>query len=103
MKPHNVVFSNDGKPKIIDFGLAVMDKGPLCESCGTAAYQAPEVANREPYRSEVDEWSWEVAHFEMLTGVVGLVISSSSCDEADSIPLPSYLSDILAPHRQTSP
>ncbi|EIM85111.1 kinase-like protein [Stereum hirsutum FP-91666 SS1] len=54
MKPHNVVWANDGKPKIIDF----------------EAYLAPEVARRENYGPEVDEWSWEVAHFEMVTGVL---------------------------------
>lgn len=73
MKPQNVVWANDDTPKIIDFGLAVIPKGPLIENCGTDAYIAPEVANREGYGSEVDEWSWEVSHFEMVTGVVSLV------------------------------
>lgn len=77
MKPHNVVWANDGTPKIIDFGLAAISDGPLTENCGTEAYLAPEVARKENYGSEVDEWSWEVAHFEMVTGVVSNVCLSS--------------------------
>lgn len=73
MKPQNVVWASDGTPKIIDFGLALIPDGPLTENCGTEAYMAPEVVNREDYGSEVDEWSWEVAHFEMVTGVVSIV------------------------------
>src|SRR5437763_762640 len=72
LKPANILFDDDGRAKIADFGIARMgDTGTLTEAgtlLGTAAYISPEQAAGEPATAASDVYSFGVILFRMLTG-----------------------------------
>lgn len=60
IKPDNLLWAENGKLKIADFGLAreIRSKPPYTEYVGTRWYRAPEIIIHHPfYNSPVDIWS----------------------------------------------
>jgi serine/threonine protein kinase len=92
LKPDNVVLTDDGVPKILDFGLSKLigavdqpDGGPLTEAptatvqtspyltragqvIGTLAYMSPEQVHGRPVDARSDVFSFGVLLYEVLSG-----------------------------------
>lgn len=72
VKPANVIVTEEGVVKLVDFGLARMaDRSRLTTSSrrlGTAAYMSPEQAQGEAVDTRADLWAVGVLLYEMLTG-----------------------------------
>jgi serine/threonine-protein kinase len=73
LKPSNVLFDDEGRAKLADFGIARMTAGggTLTEAgtvLGTAAYISPEQAAGLPATPASDVYSFGVLLFRMLTG-----------------------------------
>ncbi len=72
VKPGNILIGNDGKPYVVDFGLALREenigKGP--KYAGTPAYMSPEQARGEGHRVDgrSDVFSLGVVFYELLAG-----------------------------------
>lgn len=81
VKPHNVMMTDDGEVKVVDFGLArakaageVMNEyaqqSVMMTSAGgyTPAYCSPEQMGRQRLTRRTDMWSWGVSVLEMFAG-----------------------------------
>lgn len=71
LKPSNVIVSQDGHLKLIDFGLAkegVMGMDYAQTFCGSPAYLAPELLKEKKFNKSSDIYQIGVLLFELLTG-----------------------------------
>lgn len=71
LKPENVIIGTDGRPRVVDFGLAVQttatEQRPTT-AAGTPDYIAPEVWKGQVPTEAVDIWALGVMLFEALSG-----------------------------------
>jgi len=72
VKPANVLITNDGTAKILDFGLARIH-GPSASTesaslSGTLLYMSPEQVQGRPLDARTDIWALGVVLYHMLTG-----------------------------------
>ena len=70
VKPENVLVTENGYIKLIDFGTAKVIKNRTATIIGTPHYMAPEVVLGEGYGLVVDYWSIAICMFEFACGGV---------------------------------
>jgi serine/threonine-protein kinase len=72
IKPQNLIFTNEGVVKIVDFGLAKLigqkDITKEGVTVGTVGYMSPEQARGDEVDQQTDIWSLGVVIYEMITG-----------------------------------
>ncbi|MCB0264306.1 MAG: protein kinase [Calditrichaeota bacterium] len=72
IKSGNIMLTDKGQVKIMDFGLAKIGTQvkltQVGSTLGTAAYMSPEQAQGEPVDHRSDLWSMGVVFYELLTG-----------------------------------
>jgi len=71
VKPGNVIITEDGLLKLLDFGVARMPDVTHTApglARGTVAYMAPEQLRGEPSDAQADLWAFGVTLYEMVTG-----------------------------------
>ncbi|MBN1222132.1 MAG: protein kinase [Candidatus Aminicenantes bacterium] len=71
IKPANILIDKEGRPFVVDFGVARMEMSTLTQSgaiVGTPSYMAPEQVMGTKVDSRADIFSLGVIIYEMLTG-----------------------------------
>jgi serine/threonine protein kinase len=72
LKPRNVMLTESGHVKVLDFGLARMGEPGAAAgakaAAGTPAYMSPEQTRGGPVDRRADIWAFGAVLFEMLTG-----------------------------------
>ena len=104
VKPSNVLVSNDGRIRVVDFGLAKFhqsdrDMIQTAETVGTIAYMSPEQASGADLGPPSDIFSFGILAYELLTGerpfkgnAPGTVLSSILSER--HVPLSELRSDL---------
>lgn len=74
IKPQNILFSRDGKAKVVDFGIAIAPGGTTItysdDVFGSVHYFSPEQARGNLAGTQSDLYSLGIILYEMLTGYV---------------------------------
>ena len=74
LKPENIMIDDDGRTKLIDFGIASCDRsrrltfGSLSQMMGTPDYISPEQVGGKPGDARSDIYALGIMLYEMLTG-----------------------------------
>ncbi|XP_035239654.1 serine/threonine-protein kinase BRSK2-like [Anguilla anguilla] len=83
LKIENLLLDENDNIKLIDFGLSnsagiLGYTDPFSTQCGSPAYAAPELLNRQKYGPKVDVWSIGVNMYAMLTGMLPFTVEPFS-------------------------
>jgi serine/threonine protein kinase len=95
LKPDNILITNDGQVKILDFGIAkLMDPALQTDSLYrtqpgakilTLAYAAPEQLNATPITTGTDIYALGVILYKLLIGVPPYSLEDRSAEESEAI------------------
>lgn len=70
LKPQNIIISEDGIPKIMDFGIAMLveENAKSEQLVGTPRYMAPEYVRQKLVSPSIDVFALGAIFYELLTG-----------------------------------
>ena len=112
IKPANLLFDEEGRVRVADFGVAralaeAAWTEPAGAMVGTARYISPEAAEGKPVDGRADVYSLALVLYEAVTGTVPFVTDTTMGTLAARIgqPLPHHaalgpLDDVLGPRRR---
>lgn len=116
LKPANIVVDGEGQPKVLDFGIAMLEDADDVRSVtdagqviGTLPYMSPEQVRgeRESIDTRSDVYSLGVVLFELLTGTLpvdvrGLSVAAAAVKiEHEEPRVPDAMREVLAADVQT--
>ena len=100
IKPENVMITDKGYIKIIDFGTAKEIKDRTTSIVGTIQYMSPEVLSGKDYSFEVDIWSIAICMYELYCAKIPFgegheedPIEFYECIIKDDLIFPSFVND----------
>lgn len=97
IKPSNVGFTGDDRPKLLDFGLAQwLSEEPASPTGGTPSYMSPEALSGAPYSVMFDLWSLAVLLHEAVTGALPSRTDDGEVTTAAGIRSASFFREALA-------
>jgi eukaryotic-like serine/threonine-protein kinase len=97
LKPGNVFLTDDGRVKLLDFGLAHLLGTRGVQGAGTPAYMAPEQLRGEAADARADVFALGATLFEALTGKPAFEVRNGRSAVLDRGPPPAPLAGTAAP------
>ncbi len=96
LKPDNILVTQAGTVKVLDFGIASVGEGAAQSFAGTLPYMSPEQLGTEPVDTRSDLWAIGIILYELLAGKHPLEPLSQGvlfAAAASSDPMPSLADD----------
>ena len=100
IKPQNIMISNDGTAKLIDFGFSnVINSKKFSSFVGTPGFTPPEIIIHNDYNESCDIFSLGVCLFSLVTGNLPFELQNKNSDllisQIENLDYPDFISNNL--------